>query len=80
MGNKFSIKEKFEAFTFINEPEAALTSLREMLTQTISDEDIKLGILPNVIRKYIQENYQGFHTTIVEVTSINDLFLSTFSV
>ena len=67
MGNKFSIKEKFEAFTFVNEPQAILTSLQEMLTQTISDEDIKLGILPNVIRKYIQENAAGFQTTLVEV-------------
>lgn len=72
MGNKFSIKEKFEAFTFINESEATLTNLREMLTQTIPDEDIKLGILPNVIRKYIQENYEGFRTTFVEC--INHVF------
>ncbi len=73
MGNKFSIKEKFEAFTFVNESQAILTSLQEMLTQTISDEDIKLGILPNVIRKYIQENSSGFQTTLVEVIEENPL-------
>jgi len=66
MGNKVSIKEKFESFVTLT-PENILSTLQEILTQKLTDEEIKLGVLPNTIRKFIQENQDSFTLTITAV-------------
>lgn len=68
MGNKVSIKEKFEPFIAIKNPENLLSSLQELLTQKILDEDVKNVMLPDIIRKFINENIQGFKITVTEVS------------
>lgn len=67
MGNKVSIKEKFESFVAVTAQENVIPALKEILTQKISDDDTRQGILPQVIRKFIQENPETFSTTITEV-------------
>lgn len=67
MGNKISIRDKFEPFLGIQDPNQALGALKEILAQPIVDDDAREVMTPNVLKKYIQDNPAAFKATILEV-------------
>lgn len=67
MGNKVSIKPKFDAFITTKNTENLQSALQELIAQKISDEDVKNVILPDIIRKFITDNFEGFKITMTEV-------------
>ena len=71
MGNKISIKDRFEAFVVIKDKNDALTHLKELLAEQMPDDDVKFGILPQLVRKFITENFEIFSVTIIEVSFLS---------
>lgn len=67
MGNKISIRDKFEPFLGIQDPNQALAALKEILAQPIVDDDAREVMTTNILRKYIIENTEAFKATLIEV-------------
>jgi len=77
MGNKVSIKEEFENLAKLETPDQVREMLDRLLRLNLNDEEIKLNIFPQNIRKLIQEKPDIFKKMMVEC--IHHVFLSASS-
>ena len=69
MGNKVSIKEEFAKFSETNSPDELKKGLSSLTAMKIDDDNFRLSIFPNDIRKFIDAKPDLFKVAVEQVQS-----------
>mmetsp|Transcript_15428 Transcript_15428/g.13158 ORF Transcript_15428/g.13158 Transcript_15428/m.13158 type:complete len:136 (-) Transcript_15428:2294-2701(-) len=72
MGNKVSIKEEFAKFSETNSPDELKKGLSSLTAMKIDDDNFRLSIFPNDIRKFIDAKPDLFKVAVEQC--VNNVF------